>query len=133
MMSWLTHLQHIRTKNVIFVGILDEITDDYGRKQYALQIEGSKTGRELPGIVDEVITMAILSGDHGQYRAFICQPLNEWGYPAKDRSGRLETLEEPHLGKLMEKMSSRSPDQPRDLTFVDPATQISSEEEAQNA
>ena len=24
MMSWLTHLQHIRDKNVIFVGILDE-------------------------------------------------------------------------------------------------------------
>jgi hypothetical protein len=130
MMSWLTHLQHIREKNVIFVGILDEITDDYGRKQYALQIEGSKTGRELPGIVDEVITMAILSGDHGQYRAFVCQPLNEWGYPAKDRSGRLETLEEPHLGKLMEKMSSGSPEDPKDLTFVDPATQNSSEEVA---
>jgi len=41
MMAWLTHLQHIRAKNVIFVGILDESTDDYGRKQYALQIEGS--------------------------------------------------------------------------------------------
>ena len=133
MMSWLTHLQHIREKNVIFVGILDEITDDYGRKQYALQIEGSKTGRELPGIVDEVITMAILSGDHGQYRAFICQPLNEWGYPAKDRSGRLEILEEPHLGKLMEKMSSGSPEDPKDLTFVNPATQNSSEKEAENA
>tara|TARA_R100001086_G_C11700915_1_gene221343 strand:- start:67 stop:639 length:573 start_codon:yes stop_codon:yes gene_type:complete len=133
MMSWLTHLQHIREKNVIFVGILDEITDDYGRKQYALQIEGSKTGRELPGIVDEVITMAILSGDHGQYRAFVCQPLNEWGYPAKDRSGRLETLEEPHLGKLMEKMSSGSPEEIKDLTFVDPSTQVTSEEEAQNA
>jgi hypothetical protein len=102
MMSWLTHLQHIREKNVIFVGILDEITDDYGRKQYALQIEGSKTGRELPGIVDEVITMAILSGDHGQYRAFVC----------------------------MEKMSSGSPEDPKDLTFVDPATQNSSEEVA---
>lgn len=133
MMSWLTHLQHIREKNVIFVGILDEITDDYGRKQYALQIEGSKTGRELPGIVDEVITMAILSGDHGQYRAFVCQPLNEWGYPAKDRSGRLETLEEPHLGKLMEKMSSGSQEEIKDLTFVDPSTQVTSEEEAQNA
>ena len=70
-------------KECDFVGILDEITDDYGRKQYALQLEGSKTGRELPGIVDEVITMAILSGDHGQKGAFICQPLNEWGYPAK--------------------------------------------------
>jgi hypothetical protein len=133
MMSWLTHLQHIREKNVIFVGILDEITDDYGRKQYALQIEGSKTGRELPGIVDEMITMAVLTGDHGQYRAFVCQPLNEWGYPAKDRSGRLDTLEEPHLGKLMDKMSSGQPEPNKELTFVDPATQHSSEEEQVNA
>ena len=82
MMAWLTHLQHIREKNVIFVGILDEVTDDYGRKQYALQIEGSKTGRELPGIVDEVITMAVLGGDNGPFRAFVCGALNEWGYPA---------------------------------------------------
>ena len=77
-----------------------------------------------------MITMAVLTGDHGQYRAFVCQPLNEWGYPAKDRSGRLETLEEPHLGRLMEKMSSGSPDESRGLTFVDPATQNSSEEVA---
>ena len=133
MMSWLTHIQHIREKNVIFVGILDEITDDYGRKQYGLQIEGSKTGRELPGIVDELITMTILSGDHGQYRAFVCQPLNEWGYPAKDRSGRLDTLEEPHLGKLMEKMSGVNSQETKELTFVDPATQHSSEEEMNNA
>ena len=132
MMSWLTHLQHIREKNVIFVGILDEITDDYGRKQYALQIEGSKTGRELPGIVDEMITMAIMTGDHGQYRAFVCQPLNEWGYPAKDRSGCLDTLEEPHLGKLMEKMNGKNPVVDKGLTFVDPNSQTSSEE-VQNA
>ena len=43
MMSWLTHLQHIRDKNVIFVGILDSRVDDYGRTNYDLQIEGSKT------------------------------------------------------------------------------------------
>ena len=83
MMSWLTHLQHIRDKNVIFVGILDEKVDEYGRTMYELQIEGSKTGRELPGIVDEVITMAVMpSEEHGPYRAFVCQTLNEWGYPA---------------------------------------------------
>ena len=133
MMAWLTHIQHIREKNVIFVGILDEITDDYGRKQYGLQIEGSKTGRELPGIVDEVITMAVLSGDHGQYRAFVCQPLNEWGYPAKDRSGRLDTLEEPHLGKLLNKMSVGAPQAERPLNFVDPNTQHSREGELANA
>jgi hypothetical protein len=130
MMSWLTHIQHIRSKNVIFVGILDEITDECGRKQYSLQIEGSKTGRELPGIVDEVITMSVLTGDHGQYRAFVCQPLNEWGYPAKDRSGRLDTLEEPHLGKLIDKMSQGSNKTDKELTFVDPTTQTSSEGEA---
>tara|TARA_R110000765_G_scaffold76527_1_gene149963 strand:- start:1001 stop:1870 length:870 start_codon:yes stop_codon:yes gene_type:complete len=131
MMAWLTHLQHIREKNVIFVGILDETTDDYGRKQYGLQIEGSKTGRELPGIVDEVITMAILTGEHGPYRGFVCQPLNEWGYPAKDRSGRLSTLEEPHLGKLIAKMSTQMPQEGKPLEFVNPITQQS--EEASNA
>ena len=133
MMSWLTHIQHIRSKNVVFVGILDEVTDDYGRKQYSLQIEGSKTGRELPGIVDEVITMSILTGDHGQYRAFVCQPLNEWGYPAKDRSGRLETLEEPHLGKLIAKMGSGKPQSERPLVFVDPKNQNSNEGKIKDA
>jgi hypothetical protein len=96
----------------------------------ACRSKAAKTGRELPGIVDEVITMAVLTGDHGQYRAFVCQPLNEWGYPAKDRSGRLDTLEEPHLGKLIDKMNNGSPLTDNDLTFVDPTTQTSSEGEA---
>ena len=130
MMSWLTHLQHIRSKNVIFVGILDEKTDDYGRKLFELQIDGTKTGRELPGIVDEVITMAVMTGDEntGTYRAFVCQTLNEWGYPAKDRSGRLDVLEEPHLGKLLTKMSGGIKQSERELTFVNPANVTSSNE-----
>ena len=121
MMGWLSHLQHIRDKNVIFVGILDERVDDYGRQTYELQIEGSKTGRELPGIVDEVITMALMPDDNGApYRAFVCQTLNQWGYPAKDRSGRLDLLEEPHLGKLLEKMSGGKPQVERRMNFVNP-------------
>jgi len=132
MMSWLTHLQHIRDKNVIFVGILDEKVDDYGRSVYELQIEGSKTGRELPGIVDEVITMAVMpSEEHGPYRAFVCQTLNQYGYPAKDRSGQLEVIEEPHLGKLLAKIKGRSTDE-RNLDFVDPNTIKSSEKEIKN-
>ncbi len=127
MMAWLTHLQHIRSKNVIFVGILDESVDEYGRKQYDLQIDGNKTGRELPGIVDEVITMAVMTGDEGPYRAFVCQTLNQWGCPAKDRSGRLDVLEEPHLGKLIAKMGSGAPAASRPMTFIDPNTQNPSE------
>jgi AAA domain-containing protein len=121
MIGWLTHLQHTRAKNVWFVGILDEKLDDFNRKVFSLQIDGSKTGLELPGIVDEVITMAELPGDDGQpYRAFVCQTINPWGFPAKDRSGRLAQVEEPHLGRLMEKI--RTPGVPASgrLTYTYP-------------
>lgn len=105
MIGWLTHLQHTRGKNVWFVGILDEKTDDFNRRVYTPQIEGSKTGLELPGIVDQVVTMAEIKADDGSaYRAFVCQALNPWGYPAGDRSGRLAMIEEPHLGRLMDKI-----------------------------
>ncbi|MBF0097148.1 MAG: ATP-binding protein [Magnetococcales bacterium] len=106
MISWLTHLQHTRNKNVWFVGILNKLLDDFNRPYYALQLEGSKTGLELPGIVDEVITLTDMQAEDGkQYRVFVCHTMNPWGYPAKDRSGRLNMVEEPHLGRLMAKIS----------------------------
>lgn len=50
--------------------------------------------------------MTALKADDGSlYRAFVCHTLNPWGYPAKDRSGRLDLIEEPHLGRLMTKMA----------------------------
>ncbi|CAN1577058.1 AAA domain containing protein [Paracoccaceae bacterium] len=105
MIAWLTHLQHTRGKNIWFVGILDEKLDDFNRKVFSPQIDGSKTGLELPGIVDQVITMAEIAGADGQpERAFVCQTLNPFGFPAKDRSGRLDMIEVPHLGQLMAKI-----------------------------
>ncbi|MBL8577204.1 MAG: ATP-binding protein [Mesorhizobium sp.] len=105
MIAWLTHLQHTRTKNVWFVGILDEKLDDFNRRVFSAQIDGSKTGLELPGIVDEVLTMAEIKDEAGTpYRAFVCQTINPWNFPAKDRSGRLLSVEEPHLGRLMAKI-----------------------------
>ena len=105
MIAWLTHLQHTRSKNIWFVGILDEKLDDFNRKVFVPQIEGAKTGLELPGIVDEVISMVELNDDEGKpYRAFICQMLNPFGFPAKDRSGRLNMIEQPDLGRLMDKI-----------------------------
>ena len=105
MIAWLTHLQHTRNKNIWFLGILDERVDEFNRKQFTPQIEGSKTGLELPGIVDQVITMAEVRDEDGNsYRVFITHTLNPYGYPAKDRSGRLEQVEEPHLARLMEKI-----------------------------
>lgn len=105
MLAWLSCLQHARDRNVVFVGILDKKEDDYGRTNWVPQIEGSKVGRELPGIVDQVITMTELDDNEGgKYRALVCTSPNPWGFPAKDRSGRLDQVERPHLGKLFEKI-----------------------------
>jgi hypothetical protein len=104
MIRWLTHLQHA-PMSIIVVGILDSEKDDLNRITWSPQIEGSKTGRELPGIFDQVVTLANMKADDGsQYRAFVCQQQNPWGYPAKDRSGRLDLIEAPDLGALMKKI-----------------------------
>lgn len=122
MIGWLTHLQHTRAKNVIFVGILDEKLDDFNRKVFVPQIEGSKTGLELPGIVDEVLTLTSLPDEQGELRrVFVCQTQNPWGYPAKDRSGRLEMLEPPDLGRLIDKIHQPLPLDARPLVIDPPA------------
>lgn len=105
MIGWLTHLQHTPDKNVWLVGLLDKRLDDFNRPYFSLQIEGSKTGLELPGIVDEIVTLAdIRPAEGAPYRAFVCTTLNEFGFPAKDRSGRLTAIEPAHLGRLMDKI-----------------------------
>jgi AAA domain len=107
MIGWLTQLQHARGKNVIFVCILEQVRDEFQRPEWALQIEGQKTARELPGIVDQIIAMNFIDFGDGQppARAFVCTAPNPWRYPAGDRSGKLEMLEKPHLGELLAKLN----------------------------
>ena len=108
MIVWLTHLQYTRGKNIWFVGILDEKIDDFNHRFFQPQIEGSKTALELLGIVDQVITMTEITSPEGKpLRAFICHTINDSGYPAKDRYGRLDLMEEPHLGRLMQKIAGK--------------------------
>lgn len=112
MIDWITQLQHTPEKNVILLGILDEKVDDYNRRTFEAQIDGSKVGREMPGIFDQVISMVQLDTYNGQpcepYRAFVTQTLNKWGYPAKDRSGRLDLIERPDLGYVLGKLKAGS-------------------------
>jgi hypothetical protein len=108
MLLWLHQLQHARGKNVIFVGILEKIIDEFNHAEWQLQMEGSKTSRELPGIVDEIVTMQFLNfgDDKPPTRGFVCTSPNPWNYPAKDRSGRLSQVEPPNLGKLLSKLTT---------------------------
>jgi hypothetical protein len=109
MMLWLNHLQHARAKHVVFVGILERVVDEFNRGEWQLQCEGSKTARELPGIVDQIVTMNWVDFGDGKppTRAFVCTSANPWNYPAKDRSGRLDQVEPPDLGKLLTKLTTR--------------------------
>lgn len=104
MIGALTHLQHARDKHIVLVAILDERFDEFNRRIYVPQLEGAKTASELPGIVDEVITLAEIRADDGtSFRAFVTHTVNPYDFPAKDRSGRLDLLEPPNLRALIEK------------------------------
>jgi hypothetical protein len=114
----LRHMQHAPGKNVIFVGRLERVLDDYGREIWQPQMVGARAARELPGIVDHVITMSqfdrdakagwLHNADKGGHRGFVCWKLNPWGLPAKTRSSKLDLVEEPHLGRLLEKINSKT-------------------------
>jgi hypothetical protein len=106
MCAWLTHLQQARWANVVLLGILETVTDEFNKAEHRLQLEGSRAPRELPAIVDQVLSMNwVRFGDDAPIRAFVCTAPNPWQYPAKDRSGRLDQIEEPHLGKLIHKLT----------------------------
>jgi hypothetical protein len=117
----LKHLQHAPGKTVILVGILERVTDDFGRVTWQPQMEGGKAGRELPGIVDQVMSMALFARDadgalqfdaeHGTERRLVCRAGNAFGLPAKDRSGRLDATEPADLGHLLRKINATTTNQ----------------------
>jgi hypothetical protein len=109
MLMWLHQLQHARGKHVVLIGILEKATDDFGRfVEFRLQMEGAKVPRELPAIVDQIVAMEYLDfGDHKPVRGFVCVSPNRWSLPVKDRSGRLDETEPPHLGRLLTKILNR--------------------------
>jgi AAA domain len=108
LLSLTQQFQHARARTIVLVAILEKVVDDRGVPTLQAQLEGQRVRRELPGILDVIITMASITfGDGKARRAFVCRPDNSWSFPAKDRSNRLEPIEEPHLGKLLIKLSNR--------------------------
>jgi hypothetical protein len=110
MIPFLKQFQHARGRNVIYVGILERVVDELKVATWQLQCEGGKTARELPGIVDQVVTYQFLDfrDDKPPMRGFVCTSPNVWGFPSKDRSGQLDQIEEPHLGRLLEKLTRKA-------------------------
>ena len=115
LVQWATHLQHIKNKNVIFVGLLDTYKDDVTQKDsYQIQMDGSGAKLAIPGIVDEMISYVWKPVNNldpeqpaSKQRMFVCHTDNPWDYPCKDRSGLLSQIEEPHLGNLLNKITQK--------------------------
>jgi hypothetical protein len=115
MIRFLKHFQRAPGLDVVFVGILERVEDEFHRPIWQLQLEGGKTGRELPGIVNNVLTMDRFEIDqqgswihapgNGSRRMFVCSQPNPFSLPAKDRSGTLDVLERAHLGELLAKIN----------------------------
>jgi hypothetical protein len=110
----LKHLQHAPGKTVIFVGVLEKVTDEFNVTSWQPQMEGSKAAREFPGIVDQVISLQLFSrdgngmpvlDDKASERLFVTKAGNPYGLPAKDRSGRLDQTEPADLGRLLSKIN----------------------------
>jgi AAA domain len=129
----LKHLQHATGKTVIFVGVLEKVTDEFHVSTWQPQMEGSKAGRELPGIVDQVISLHLFSRDtEGNYvldekaieRRLVCRAGNPYGLPAKDRSGRLDVTEASDLGALLTKINTPAPMQAGQQSLPQPERPI---------
>jgi AAA domain len=103
-------LQHAQrgspNKIIIMTAVLEKLVDDRGQSEWRVQVEGDKTSRELPGIVDHVIALDWLTfgASKKPVRAFVTQSPNDWNYPAKSRSDRLDPIERPDLGALITKL-----------------------------
>jgi hypothetical protein len=116
--SLLKHLQHAPGRTMIFVGILERVVDEFGRETFQPQMEGGKVARELPGIVDQVMTLSLFDPDgeswrhnvtSGTTRRLICRSGNTWSLPAKDRSGQLDPTEPPDLMAVLNKVNGAAP------------------------
>lgn len=118
--SVLKHLQRAPAKSIIYVGKLEQQEDETTKKtEWRFKTEGGMARKEIPFIVDTVVTYDLFdfidatgqwlhNPGRGEHRCFVCRTPNPWGLPAKNRSRALEMIEEPHLGKLIDKINEPS-------------------------
>jgi hypothetical protein len=93
LIGWASQLQHTRARTTVFTAILEKVVDDHGVPSWQVQLEGQRTRRELPAILDVIVSFVMVPFKDKPRRAFVCQ---SEVYPTKDRSGRLDPIEEPN-------------------------------------
>lgn len=91
-------------RHVYMSAKLEKNQDEMGRMLYAPSMPGNKTGQQLPYFFDEVLALRVEKDAEGvTQRALMCDSDGLW--LAKDRSGKLEPWEAPHLGDIIGKIA----------------------------
>lgn len=117
-MTLVRHMQHCDNKNIVWVGKIEHVVDEkLKRDSWEPMLEGQRIRKDLPYVVDQVITMGFFDyldnygwihnpGGKGLHRVFVCRRANPWGLPAKERTqGNLDVIEQADLGALIEKIN----------------------------
>jgi hypothetical protein len=103
MESIIRSFRDIEGKNICMICKAEPIKDEFtGVIRFCPSMPGNKLGQKLPYFFDEVFRLGINSSGEKSYRFIQTQP--DFQYEAKDRSGSLESVEEPNLGVLINKI-----------------------------
>lgn len=93
----------INDRHIYFTAKAKRIVDDAGITTHVPHMPGQQLITNLPYWFDLVLPLRIGKTEEGEtYRYLQTQPSMYW--EAKDRSGKLDPMEKPHLGELFEKI-----------------------------
>lgn len=102
MQSLIKSYRDLDSKTVVFTCLHQSEYDDLNRRFIGPAISGSQIKERLTSFFDEVLYMDYYKDGDKQYRVFYTQPVNN--FPAKDRSGKLNIIEEPNLATIKNKI-----------------------------
>lgn len=93
-------------RNVLFLGKMEPFKDEMtGITKYSVAMPGTKLTPQVPYLFDFVFKLDVGKTPEGQeFRYLLTQP--DMQNEAKDRSGRLNPVEVPHFGVLLQKLNS---------------------------
>ncbi len=96
----------MKGKNVIFSAKQIRVTDDdTGVTSYVAAMPGKNLTNGLPFFFDLVLYMSLYTDEDDGSKYRVINTSVSYNYDAKDRSGRLNKIEEPDLSKIFDKIT----------------------------
>jgi phage nucleotide-binding protein len=112
MSSIIRAFRDLRNYDIYFTAKAQRLADEAGVSQYMPSMPGKMLVTQLPYFFDEVLALRTAVTDDGTPYSYL-QTSRDLFWEAKDRSGKLDFMEEPHLGKLFKKIRSKKAEKPK--------------------